>query len=90
MDKQNPQIKDGLIWRQVDDNTVIVTPQNGEMRVLNGVGSTIWQLLAEGQTPQTIVEHLVAHYDVSAVQANNDLDQFLTDLTKRNLLYWDT
>lgn len=89
MNKPKPQIKRGLIWRQVDENTVIVTPQSGKMRVLNGVGSTIWQLLADDQPPEVIVVHLVAHYAVSAEQAQADLDRFLADLTERNLLYWE-
>jgi hypothetical protein len=90
MDTTKPQIKSGLIWRQVDENTVVVTPHSGKMRVLNGVGSTIWQLLADDQPLEAIVEHLAAHYEVSATQARTDLDQFLADLTERNLLHWGT
>lgn len=88
MDNKIPHIKSDLIWRQVDENTVIVTPQSGQMRVLNGVGSTIWQLLADNQPRETIIEHLVTHYAVSAKQAGADLDKFLADLEERNLLHW--
>ena len=86
---RHPRIISNLIWRQVDGNTVVVTPQSGEMRVLNGVGSTIWQLLAEEQTPDAIVAHLVTHYDVSPQQASDDLWAFLADLDGRHLLEWD-
>ncbi len=83
-----PQIVSNLIWRQVDENTVVVSPQSGEMRVLNGVGSTIWQLLAEKKNPDDIIAHLVAHYAVSPEQARQDLQAFLTDLDERHLLAW--
>jgi hypothetical protein len=86
MEEQNPQIDPALIWRKVDENTVIVTPQSGEMRVLNGVGSKIWQLLAEGQTKEAIVEQIVAEYNISAEQASTDLEKFLVELAERNLL----
>ena len=87
-EKKNATISEKLIWRQVDENTIIVTPQNGQMRVLNGVGSTIWQLLTQGQSTEAIIEHLVAHYAVSAEQAGADLAKFLTELEERNLLQW--
>jgi hypothetical protein len=88
MEKKTPHLKSDLIWRQVDENTVVVTPQSGKMRVLNGVGSTIWQLLVEGQSPEAITAHLVDHYEVSAEQASTDLDKFLAELEERNLLHW--
>ena len=88
MNKSNPRIKSNLIWRQVDENTVVVSPQSGQMRVLNGVGSTIWQLLAQNQSPEAIAAHIVNHYDVSAEQAQTDLQTFLADLDKRQLLDW--
>jgi hypothetical protein len=81
-----PTINPTLIWRQVDENTVVVTPQSGQMRVLNGVGSTIWQLLADNQSKEAIIAHLVAHYTVSTAQASADLDNFLAELEERNLL----
>lgn len=86
MEKQKPQIDPSLIWRKVDENTVIVTPQSGEMRVLNGVGSKIWRFLAEGQTKEVIVEQIVAEYNISVEQASTDLEKFLAELAERNLL----
>ena len=88
MEKKTPHLKSDLIWRKVDENTVVVTPQSGKMRVLNGFGSTIWQLLVENQAPQAIIKHLVAHYAVSAEQASADLNTFLAELEERNLLHW--
>ena len=88
-DKQTPHIIPGLIWREVDDNSVIVTPQSGEMRVLNGVGSTIWRLLTERQSVAAIAEQVTAQYNVGLEQAQDDLRIFLEDLTARGLLEWE-
>jgi len=87
-DKQTPRIAPSLIWREVDDNSVIVTPQSGKMRVLNGVGSTIWRLLTEEQPIAAIAEQVTAQYNVSLEQAQSDLSHFLDDLTARGLLEW--
>ena len=87
-DKQTPRIAPSLIWREVDDNSVIVTPQSGKMRVLNGVGSTIWRLLTEEQPIAAIAEQVTAQYNVSLEQAQSDLSRFLDDLTARGLLEW--
>ncbi len=83
---QNPRIPKQLIWRQVDDNTVVVSPQTGKMRVLNGVGSVIWQLIADEKPVNFIVEQLTTTYNITSEQAQIDLDAFLTDLGQRNLL----
>ncbi len=79
-----------LIWREVDENTVVVSPQSGDMRVLNGVGSVIWRLLAEEQSLEAIAAHITAHYAVSPEQAGADLRAFITDLDARHLLEWPT
>lgn len=87
---QTPRIAANLIWRQVDENTVIVSPQNGEMQVLNGVGSTIWQLLDEQKSPDFIVTYLTDYYNVSHEQAYSDLQNFLADLEERCLVEWES
>ncbi len=86
--QQTPRVAPSLIWREVDDNSVIVTPQSGKMRVLNGVGSTIWRLLTEGQSITAIAEQVTEQYDVALEQAESDLSRFLEDLTARGLIEW--
>ncbi|MFQ5398404.1 MAG: PqqD family protein [Anaerolineae bacterium] len=88
-DKHRARIAPGLIWRQLDENTVIVSPEEGKVRVLNGVGSTIWQLLVEKRSKADIEAHLAAHYDVSPEKASEDLQAFLADLGRRGLIHWE-
>lgn len=81
-----PQVTSGLISRVLDGNTVIVAPHVGKVRILNPVGSFIWQLLNEGQSRTQIESHLSQKYAISAEQAQQDLETFLTDLKQRGLL----
>lgn len=87
--EQNPQIVPDLIWRVLDEETVVVSPSDGEYCVLNGIGTVIWQLLSEQQSLADIEQYLVNNYQVSEEQAREDTGRFLTDLEQRGLLMRD-
>lgn len=82
------QINPDLIWRELNDEIVIVSPPIGEYCVLNGMGSVIWQLLTDEHEQQDIEVYLVTHFDVTEEQARQDVDQFLADLHKRGMILW--
>lgn len=84
-----PRVAPDLIWRLLDDNAVVVSPGVGEVRVLNQVGTVIWQLLVEHNSPGDIEEYLVTHYEVTHQRAKSDLKLFFDDLTKRGILTWE-
>ena len=86
--QQNPQIVPNLIWRVLDNETVVVSPRDGNYCVLNGMGTIIWQLLSEQNLLGDIELYLVNNYDVSVEQAREDIGCFLTDLDQRGLLVW--
>lgn len=75
-----------MIWRLLDDNVVIVSPGVGKVRVLNGMATVIWQLMAEGKSIDEIQEYLIAHYEVTIEQTQEDLQLFFTDLKDRGLI----
>ena len=87
--EQTPRIAPDLIWRLLDDDAVVVSPRVGKVRVLNGVATVIWKLLAEKKSVDEIETHLVAHYSVSLEQARQDLESFLSDLGERELVTWE-
>ena len=84
-----PRVVDDLIWRETNDGIVIVDPQAGQVRVLNGVGSEIWKLVSQNQAIADIRKHIVAEFEVSDSQAENDLNGFLNDLVNRGLVVMD-
>ena len=78
-----------LIWHETDDGTVIVSPTAGKVRVLNKVGTTIWELMDGQRTVADIEQSLTETYrHVPAPQINLDLFDFLRDLTDRGLVEW--
>jgi hypothetical protein len=86
--KDYPIIHPELIWRLLDGQAVIVSPTSGEVRVLNQVGTDIWQHLNTGTQVEDIKKVLVQQYDLSPQQAEADVSAFLGDLTKRGLITW--
>ncbi len=78
-----------LIWHETEDGTVIVSPTAGKVRVLNNVGTTIWELMDGQHTVADIEQVLITTYaKVPATQINEDLSTFLYDLDRRGLVKW--
>lgn len=84
-----PRVAPDLIWRLLDDNAVVVSPGAGEVRVLNQVGTVIWQLLVEENSTGEIENFLISNYEVSQTRAKNDLQLFFDDLIERGILIWE-
>lgn len=84
-----PSVTSEVIWRQLDDNAVIVSPDSGEVRVLNSIGTVIWQMLIKGRSVTDIVTHLTDHYQVTAAEAEHDVTLFLKELKNRDLISWE-
>ena len=86
--KNYPVIHPELTWRLLDGEAVIVSPTSGEIRVLNHVGTKIWQLIVDTHTVEEIEQALVNQYGLSPQQANADVSAFIEDLLDRGLVIW--
>lgn len=79
--------KEGLVWREVDDGVVIVSPTGGEVRALNKIGSTIWLALDGSKTAGVIIESLQQQYPtISVEQLQADFSIFVESLLSREML----
>ena len=77
-----------LIWRDMDDGTVLVSPEGGQVRVLNEVGSLVWQIM-DGHKSSAAISHQIAQeYDITDEKAARDVEKFLSELDQRELLLW--
>jgi hypothetical protein len=77
-----------VMCRLTDDGAVLISPEAGDLRVLNAVGAMIWQMLNGQRTVGDLEAELVRRYQIPAAQAHADLEQFLSDLHRRGLLSW--
>jgi SAM-dependent MidA family methyltransferase len=83
---QYPVPKAGVVSRVIGDETILVHPEQGKVKVLNEVGGRIWALSDGSRTIQQIAAELCREYQVEAVEAQNDVLDFIADLVERGLL----
>ena len=72
--------------RLVDGEAVIVLPGEGTVKVLNDVGSRVWELADGTRTVDDMVETIYDEYDVDRDQAQEDVIEFVTTMVAANLL----
>jgi pyrroloquinoline quinone biosynthesis protein D len=76
----------GVLSRLVDGETVLVHPAQGKVRVLNRVGTRLWEL-ADGQRSVEEMAAIVAdEYGVDIDRARVDALVFCADLEDRGVL----
>lgn len=83
-----PILHPDTIWRVLEDGAVVVTPRAGNVRVLNSVGTTIWQLINGENSLADIERQLVLTFDVPPERARADLLGFIEELERRDMIRW--
>jgi hypothetical protein len=83
-----PILSSELIWRAMEDGLVIVSPEEGKVRVLNESASTIWTLVDGNRTIGEIAIILSERFEVTTDQAFQDVDAFLETMVKEGLVLW--
>jgi len=66
-----------LAWREIDGETVIISPEDSLVHELNETASLIWKH-AEGKTLQEVAERVSAEYEISVEAARADVDALVT------------
>ena len=77
-----------LVWRLVDDEMVIVRLSDGQIRVLNDIGSFVWQLMDGRRTISDLACLVCAEYEVSRQEAEDDIQLFLAPLIQDGIVSW--
>jgi len=70
----------------VDGEAVIVTPQDGDVKILNSSGSRVWELLDGTRSTGQISEIINTEFNIAIDVASDDIKQFLTELETRSLI----
>ena len=72
-------------WRRIDGLVAIVSLGANRVRLLNRVGSFLWER-CDGRPTHALVHDLTEHFEVSEEQARQDLGAFIVDLEARGLI----
>lgn len=77
---------DAVEWREIDGEIVALDRVRSEYLAVNRTGAAIWSLLAVGATRAELVQRLTERFDVDADVAARDLQLFLDELARKDLL----
>jgi hypothetical protein len=76
-----------LAWREIDGETVIISPEDSQVHELNETASLIWKH-AEGKTLQEVAERVSAVYEISVEAARADIDALVTTWQQKQLVFF--
>ena len=75
--------------RVFNGEAVIISPADNVVRMLNPVGSRIWELCDGSHTLDQIAAALTEEFDVDVVHARQSVAAFVADLLAKDLLTWN-
>jgi len=75
-----------ILYRVIDDEAVLVMPEQGKVKVVNEVGAVIWSLLDNHRTIQEIIQEICSQFEVDENTAEKDTIKFISDLVEREIV----
>ena len=75
-----------LAWREIDDETIIISPNDSVMHELNDTGSFLWKNIDGRKSAAELAELLVENYEVAPDIALSDTQALLEEMASRKLL----
>jgi len=78
-------IRPDVVFRQLDDEAVLLDLKSGKYFGLNEVGARVWQLVAETRALADILETLAAEYQEERSVLQRDLLEIAGELCARGL-----
>ncbi len=72
--------------RVVDGEAVIVLPMEGSVKILNDVGTRIWELADGFHSVEDIVQEINREFEVTAAVAQDDAVEFIKEMVSGKML----
>jgi Coenzyme PQQ synthesis protein D (PqqD) len=77
---------DDVVKQETDGETVLLDLRSSTYFVVNETGTCLLPLLLEGVERQALLDALLETFDVEEHQAAEDLDRFVDDLRRQDLI----
>ena len=75
-----------IIWREIDDDIVVIRDDGLKVHVLNKTAARIWEMCGGDIGPDEIAGNLCERYDVSFEQASTDVRNVMARMVEIGLL----
>ncbi|MGI6686526.1 MAG: lasso peptide biosynthesis PqqD family chaperone [Bacillota bacterium] len=81
--------QDGIISSDLEGEKAMMSIKRGKYYCLNGVGSSIWELLARPITIQELMDELMKEYQVEEETCLRDVSLFLNKMHREGIICLD-
>ena len=85
MNSNDVRIHPEVVSRTLEGEEVLLQLETGAYFGLNEVGTLIWKFLKAGQSRAEILEKLETEFDVPAIEAAKDFEDFIAELKRKGL-----
>jgi hypothetical protein len=75
-----------LAWREIDEATIIISPNDSVMHELNDTGSFLWRKIDGHRCAADLAAMLAENYEVTPDVALSDTQSLLEEMSSRKLL----
>ena len=80
------RLREGLTWREIDGEVVAVDAVKSTYLSANPAGSMLWDALSRGATRDGLADGLAERFGIERERALEDVDRFLDELRREELL----
>jgi hypothetical protein len=78
--------KANIIWREVDEEVVILNLENDKYYSMNQLGAQLWKMLKTKSKVKHIIDNLEKEYDVKRAVLIKDIGNIISELKKEDLI----
>jgi hypothetical protein len=76
-----------IVFREEEGESMLFDPETGRVRILNGTGTLIYELLTKNLDREKIINSLISEYDnVNPQDLEKDLDEFMAQMEQSGIL----
>ena len=75
-----------IIWREIDDDIVVIRDDGVSVHMLNKTAARIWEMCGGDLGPDEIASKLCERYDVSLEKASADVRNVMAKMVELGLL----
>jgi hypothetical protein len=76
----------GAAFRVYDGQATVVLPDRGEVKVLNEVGSLVWERIDGKRSVAQILEAVLEDYEIGPEEARRDVLDFISTLREHGMV----
>ena len=80
------RISDGVVFRELDGEAVLLNLDSGMYYGLDSVGTRIWQLVERHGAPDAVARAMAEEYEALPSAIRDDVDRLLAALVEKGLL----